>query len=96
MDFARIRLKVHNFILFFFLFPNRNNPLALGENNENLPRILQIFGEVFVHDVLSDDETARKRVLSITRQIQVRPPAPARAPNMPFSPGENHILLKRN
>ena len=34
--------------------------------------ILQIFAEVFVHDVLSDDETARKRVLSITRQIQVR------------------------
>ncbi|KAK2573809.1 Importin-5 [Acropora cervicornis] len=47
-----------------------NSPLALGENNKNLPRILQIFAEVFVHDVLSDDETARKRVLSITRQIQ--------------------------
>ncbi|CAH3175486.1 unnamed protein product [Porites lobata] len=43
-----------------------NNPLALG----NLPRILQIFGEVFVNDVLSDNEASRKRVLSIIRQIQ--------------------------
>ena len=49
-------------------FSNRNNPLALG----NLPRILQIFGEVFVNDVLSDNEASRKRVLSIIRQIQVR------------------------
>ena len=51
---------------------NRNNPLALGANNSNLPRILQIFGEVFVNDVLSDNEASRKRVLSIIRQIQVR------------------------
>ena len=69
MDFARLQLIISSL---FFLFPNRNSPLALGENNKNLPRILQIFAEVFVHDVLSDDETARKRVLSITRQIQVR------------------------
>ena len=53
-------------------FLNRNNPLALGANNSNLPRILQIFGEVFVNDVLSDNEASRKRVLSIIRQIQVR------------------------
>ena len=53
-------------------FSNRNNPLALGANNSNLPRILQIFGEVFVNDVLSDNEASRKRVLSIIRQIQVR------------------------
>lgn len=51
---------------------NRNNPLVLGANNSNLPRILQIFGEMFVHDVLSDDEAARNRVLSIMRLIQVR------------------------
>ena len=31
-----------------------------------------MFAEVFVHDVLSDDEAARKRVLSIIKQIQVR------------------------
>lgn len=53
-------------------FSNRNNPLALGANNSNLPRILQIFGEVFVNDVLSDNEASRKRVLSIIRHIQVR------------------------
>lgn len=53
-------------------FSNRNNPLALGANNSNLPRVLQIFGEVFVNDVLSDNEESRKRVLSIIRQIQVR------------------------
>lgn len=47
-----------------------NNSLVLGTNYSNLPRILQIFGDVFVHDVLSDDETARKRVLSIIRLIQ--------------------------
>ena len=73
-----------------FLFPNRNSPLALGENNKNLPRILQIFAEVFVHDILSDDETARKRVLSITRQIQVRPPAPASTRNM-----KTYSLIKK-
>ena len=50
---------------------NRNNPLVLGTSNSNLPRILQIFGDLFVNDVLSDDEAARKRVLAIIRQIQV-------------------------
>lgn len=59
----------HDSRVFFF---NRNNPLVLGANNSNLPRILQIFGEMFVHDVLSDDEAARNRVLSIMRLIQVR------------------------
>ena len=48
--------------VFVFVFVNRNNPLVLGANNSNLPRILQIFGELFVHDVLSDDEAARSRV----------------------------------
>ncbi|XP_078381779.1 importin-5-like [Oculina patagonica] len=47
-----------------------NNPLVLGTNNSNLPRILQIFAELFINDVLSDDEAARKRVLAIIRQIQ--------------------------
>lgn len=50
---------------------HRNNPLVLGTNNSNLPRILQIFGDLFVNDVLSDDEASRKRVLAIIRQIQV-------------------------
>lgn len=54
-----------------FAFLNRNHPLVLGTNNSNLPRILQIFGDLFVNDVLSDDEAARKRVLAIIRQIQV-------------------------
>ena len=64
-----------NFIVvngFMFVCSNRNNPLLLGTNNSNLPRLLQIFGELFVNDVLSDDEAARKRVLAIIRQIQVR------------------------
>ena len=58
--------------MLFVLYSNRNNPLVLGTRNSNLPRILQIFGELFINDVLSDDEAARKRVLVIIRQIQVR------------------------
>ena len=54
-----------------FVLLHRNNPLVLGTNNSNLPRILQIFGDLFVNDVLSDDEAVRKRVLAIIRQIQV-------------------------
>ena len=54
-----------------FLCFSRNHPLVLGTNNSNLPRILQIFAELFVHDVLSDDEDIRQRVISIMRQIQV-------------------------
>lgn len=58
--------------MLFVLYSNRNNPLVLGTSNSNIPRILQIFGELFINDVLSDDEAARKRVLVIIRQIQVR------------------------
>ncbi|EDO35645.1 predicted protein [Nematostella vectensis] len=47
-----------------------NHPLALGTDNSNLPRILQIFADVFVSEVLSEDEATTQRVLRIIAQVQ--------------------------
>ena len=50
----------------------RNNPHVLGENNQNLPRILHIIAEVFQRDALSNSAEVSKRLVNIVKQIQVR------------------------
>ena len=50
----------------------RNNPQVLGENNQNLPRILHIIAEVFQRDALTNSAEVSKRLVNIVKQIQVR------------------------
>ncbi|KXJ29691.1 importin-5 [Exaiptasia diaphana] len=47
-----------------------NNVLVLGSDYSNLSRILQIFADVFLCEVLSDDEETKQRVLRIIAQMQ--------------------------
>ncbi len=55
-----------------FRYRCRNNPQILGENNQNLPRILEIISEVFRREALSNSEAVAKRLVNIVKQIQVR------------------------
>lgn len=45
--------------------------LVLGSDYSNLSRILQIFADVFLCEVLSEDEETKQRVLRIIAQMQV-------------------------
>ena len=49
----------------------RNDPMILGENNGNLPRIVFIIAETFVKEAISTDTDVAKRMINIVRQIQV-------------------------
>lgn len=47
-----------------------NHPLILGENNQNLPRILGIMADAFRHDAITKTSEVGVRVLNIIRQVQ--------------------------
>ncbi|XP_033100992.1 importin-5-like [Anneissia japonica] len=47
-----------------------NNPVVLGANNTNLPRILLILSETFAKEALSDDKETFQRCVNIIKQIQ--------------------------
>ncbi|KAL3846795.1 hypothetical protein ACJMK2_017751 [Sinanodonta woodiana] len=47
-----------------------NHPVILGENNSNLPRVVQIIAETLNKDGLEKDEKVKTRVLDIVRQVQ--------------------------
>ena len=49
----------------------RNNPLILGQNNTNVPKILSIVGEVVAENVLTMDQQVLQRLLTIARHVQV-------------------------
>ncbi|KAL4220293.1 Importin-5 [Mactra antiquata] len=46
-----------------------NNPLVLGENNVNLPILVQIISESLHHNVLDKDLEVKNRVLNLARAI---------------------------
>lgn len=45
--------------------------MVLGENNQNLPRILSIVGEVFHKESVEKDSDIYKRLLMIINQVKV-------------------------
>ncbi|XP_064614966.1 importin-5-like isoform X2 [Liolophura sinensis] len=47
-----------------------NHPMVLGENNQNLPRILSIVGEVFFKESVEKDSDIYKRLLMIINQVK--------------------------
>lgn len=50
----------------------RNSVHILGVDNNNVPRILGIIGDVISCDVLSDDNMVLQRLMAIVRHVQVR------------------------
>lgn len=48
-----------------------NNPLVLGENNRNLPILVQIISEALSYNVLEKDTEVKNRVLNLARAIVV-------------------------
>ena len=69
-EYHRSRSVVYHFMYKLF-FSSRNHPVVLGTNHSNLPRILQIFADVFVADALCEDDQLKQRVLRIIVQMQV-------------------------
>ena len=48
-----------------------NHPIILGQNNSNIPRIIAIFAEAFSVEALPTSNEVHKRMVNITRQVQV-------------------------
>ena len=46
--------------------------MILGQNNSNIPRIIAIFAEAFSVEALPATNEVHKRMVNITRQVQVR------------------------
>ena len=49
-----------------------NHPLILGPENSNIPRIIAIFAEAFSVEAISQKNEVYKRMVNITKQVQVR------------------------
>nr|CAD7427512.1 unnamed protein product [Timema monikensis] len=47
-----------------------NHPLVLGNNHENLPKLIAIIAEAFARDAINVDHTEAKRMISLIRQVQ--------------------------
>ena len=45
--------------------------MILGQNNSNIPRIIAIFAEAFSVEALPATNEVHKRMVNITRQVQV-------------------------
>lgn len=48
-----------------------NHPVILGNQNANIPRIIEIFAEAFAVDALPPTHEVYGRMVNITRQVQV-------------------------
>ena len=48
-----------------------NNPVILGANNQNLPRILAIIAETLVKEVFPSDNDVGKKLILVVKQLQV-------------------------
>ena len=58
-------------LFLLFLLITRNNPIILGENNQNLPRLLAIISEAFLKEAITPSDDLGKRLILIVRQVQV-------------------------
>ena len=48
-----------------------NHPLILGNQNSNIPKVIEIFAEAFSCDALPPSHEVYGRMVNITRQVQV-------------------------
>ena len=51
--------------------PNNRASLILGNQNSNIPRIIEIFAEAFSVEALPPSNEVYGRMVNITRQVQV-------------------------
>lgn len=54
-----------------YIFCNSNNPVVLGPNNSNLPRILGIIADGEIHEAIKHEDPCTKRLANVVRQVQV-------------------------
>uniref|UniRef100_A0A8C0V8D4 Importin 5 n=1 Tax=Cyanistes caeruleus TaxID=156563 RepID=A0A8C0V8D4_CYACU len=47
-----------------------NNPVVLGPNNSNLPRILGIIADGEIHEAIKHEDPCTKRLANVVRQVQ--------------------------
>ena len=52
--------------------PNNRASLILGNQNSNIPRIIEIFAEAFSVEALPPSNEVYGRMVNITRQVQVK------------------------
>ncbi|EMP29748.1 Importin-5 [Chelonia mydas] len=48
-----------------------NNPIVLGHNNANLPRIFSIIADGEIHEAIKHEDPCTKRLANVVRQVQV-------------------------
>ena len=65
------RRRVLKNVCNFFSGIGRNHPLILGNNNENLPRIISIIGEALSREAVEEESDCYPRLINIVRQLQV-------------------------
>ena len=68
IDLATIFLLTFPLPIFVF---HRNHPVILGDNNQNLPRLLGIIGDALFKEAVSSGDEVTKRMVNIVKQIQV-------------------------
>ncbi|XP_009585912.1 PREDICTED: importin-5-like, partial [Fulmarus glacialis] len=47
-----------------------NNPVVLGPNNSNLPRIFGIIADGEIHEAIKHEDPCTKRLANVVRQVQ--------------------------
>lgn len=60
-----------DFILFFSYLPISNNPIVLGPNNSNLPKIFSIIADGEMNEAIKHEDPCTKRLANVVRQVQV-------------------------
>lgn len=55
----------------FFL--HSNNPIVLGPENANLPKIFFIIADGVSNESIKSEDACSKRLANVIRQVQVRP-----------------------
>ncbi|OXB68191.1 hypothetical protein ASZ78_014137 [Callipepla squamata] len=64
-------LVQHCFICNLYFYLNSNNPVVLGPNNSNLPRIFSIIADGEIHEAIKHEDPCTKRLANVVRQVQV-------------------------
>lgn len=67
----RTSLVKHWFICNIYFDHNSNNPVVLGPNNSNLPRIFSIIADGEIHEAIKHEDPCTKRLANVVRQVQV-------------------------
>lgn len=69
--FTLSSLVKHCFICNVYFYRNSNNPVVLGPNNSNLPRIFSIIADGEIHEAIKHEDPCTKRLANVVRQVQV-------------------------